>query len=86
MRIIEDFYSSFIDFYSFARLQLRVFFMPDTFLETVFEEFDVCMQKNRVPSWRICKCASIEEVSQYDWGSGRRDDEEMIREREGWVY
>lgn len=41
------------------------------------------MQKSRVPTERICKCASIAEVSQYAWASGRRRTEttEVMRER-----
>lgn len=30
------------------------------------------MQKCCVPTWRICKCASIAEVSQVDGGSNQK--------------
>lgn len=41
------------------------------------------MQKSRVLTQRICKCASIAEVSQYAWASGRRGTgtTEVMRER-----
>lgn len=52
----------------------------------MLKEFDICwhMQKSRVLIQRICKCASIAEVSQYAGASDRRGTgtTEMMRERE----
>lgn len=50
----------------------------------MFKEFDIYwhMQKSRVLTQHIYKCASIAEVSQYAGASGRRGTTQVMRERE----